>query len=126
MDTAVRPKVVEDPRVFDAQAEVFWLAFQALPRPAQWVVRERLALAEVFGFELARELASWQTAASEALLSFEATLNDQVPIHTVEALMGATRPRARRSARRTSTGWRRLCGACGGSGRRVILPPALP
>jgi hypothetical protein len=47
MDTAVQPKVVEDPRVFDAQAEVFWLAFQALPRPAQWVVRERLALAGV-------------------------------------------------------------------------------
>ena len=47
MDTAVQAKVVEDPRVFDAQAEVFWLAFQALPRPAQWVVRERLALAEV-------------------------------------------------------------------------------
>lgn len=80
MDTAVQAKVVEDPRVFDAQAEVFWLAFQALPRPAQWVVRERLALAEVFGFELARELASWQIAASEALLSFEATVFDNIKV----------------------------------------------
>ncbi len=76
MDTVVRPNVAEDSRVFDAQAEIFWLAFQALPRPAQRVVRERLALTEVFGFELARELESWQAAASEALLSFEATLND--------------------------------------------------
>ena len=45
----------------------------------RWL-RTRLALAEEFGFELARELESWQTAASEALLSFEATLNDPAPV----------------------------------------------
>jgi hypothetical protein len=52
----------------EAQAEVFLLAFQALPREAQWVVREWLVRVEPLSSELASELESWQAAGSEALL----------------------------------------------------------
>jgi len=55
----------------NAQAEVFWLAFQALPADAQQIVRERLLRAEEMPRDLAVELESWQAASSEALMSFE-------------------------------------------------------
>ena len=76
MDVATQQEVIADPRVYAAQAEVFWLAFQTLSPRTKQMVRERLTQAVPFGSELALELASWQTAASEALLSFEATLDD--------------------------------------------------
>ena len=60
-----------------AQAEIFWLAFQALSPEAQWIVREQLTQWEAPGPELAAELESWQAAASEALATFETILDDQ-------------------------------------------------
>jgi hypothetical protein len=75
-DLVTQQEVMADPRVYDAQAEVFWLAFQTLPPPTKQLVRERLTRVDPFSFELARELASWQAAANEALLSFEAMLDD--------------------------------------------------
>lgn len=57
--------------VSDAQAEVFWLAFQALPEDAQQAVRKRLLPGPELPPELAAELESWQAAAAEALMNFE-------------------------------------------------------
>ena len=56
----------------EAQVEVFWLAFQALPEASRLAVRARLLYGEEMTPELATELASWQAAAAEALMNFEA------------------------------------------------------
>ena len=58
----------------EAQAEVFWLAFQSLPDDVQRTVRQRLLHAEEMPEALATELASWQAAVAEALMNFEALL----------------------------------------------------
>jgi len=64
-------------RTAEAQAEVFWWAFQALPQDAQWAIRERLlAQTETFSPTLAMELESWQVAGREALQTFEAMLDE--------------------------------------------------
>lgn len=76
LDMIPRQEMMVDSRTYDAQAEVFWLAFQALPPRTRQIVRERLLQVAPFGAELAQELASWQAAASEALWSFEAMLDD--------------------------------------------------
>ncbi len=60
----------------EAQAEVFWLAFQALPEDAQQAVRKRLLSELEFPPALAVELESWQAAAAEALMNFEALLDE--------------------------------------------------
>ena len=62
--------------VSEAQAEVFWLAFQALSAPAQQAVRKRLIFSQEMPQELAIELESWQAAAAEALLVFETQLHE--------------------------------------------------
>ncbi|MFN3334773.1 MAG: hypothetical protein ACK47M_19920 [Caldilinea sp.] len=56
----------------EAQAEVFWLAFQALPEAAQQAVRKRLLHDQELPPMLVAELESWQAAAAEALMDFEA------------------------------------------------------
>lgn len=76
LDMIPRRELMVDSRAYDAQAEVFWLAFQALPPRTRQIVRDRLLQAAPFGSELAQELASWQAAANEALWSFEAMLDD--------------------------------------------------
>jgi hypothetical protein len=68
----VRP--IDRLRKIEAQAEVFLLAFQALPREAQWVVRKWLARVGEMSPELTGELESWQAAGSEALLLCETML----------------------------------------------------
>lgn len=60
----------------EAQAEVFWLAFQALPEAAQQAVRKRLLLEQELPPALAAELESWQAAAAEALMDFEAMIDE--------------------------------------------------
>jgi hypothetical protein len=60
----------------NAQAEVFWLAFQALPADAQQIVRERLLRAEEMPPDLAVGLESWQAASSEALMNFEGMVRE--------------------------------------------------
>jgi hypothetical protein len=60
----------------EAQAEVFWLAFQALPEAAQQAVRKRLLPASEFPPLLVAELESWQAAAAEALMNFEAMIDE--------------------------------------------------
>ena len=77
MSVKVKDRLLNISASAQAQAEVFWLAFQALPPEAQWVVREQLTRWEVPSPELAAELESWQAAASEALTTFEAMLDDQ-------------------------------------------------
>jgi hypothetical protein len=68
---------IEYAHAAEAQAEIFWWAFQALPREAQWAVRRRLLdQAEALSAALAIELESWQAAGSEALQTFEAMLDD--------------------------------------------------
>lgn len=62
--------------IADAQVEVFWLAFQALPKEAQFSVRQRLLALPDVPEELTAELESWQAAASEALLNFETLLHE--------------------------------------------------
>ena len=62
--------------IADAQVEVFWLAFQALPKEAQFSVRQRLLALPDMPEELTAELESWQAAASEALLNFKAMLRE--------------------------------------------------
>lgn len=76
LDMIPRQEMMVDSRTYDAQAEVFWLAFQALPPRTRQIVRDRLLQVVPFGAELAQELASWQAAANEALWSFEAMLDD--------------------------------------------------
>ena len=61
-------------RVSDAQVEIFWLAFQALPVEAQFSIRQRLLSLPDMPEELTAELESWQAAATEALMNFEALL----------------------------------------------------
>ncbi len=65
------------PPIAQAQAEVYWLAFQSLPLEAQLILRERVLGSESYSPELGAELASWQAAASEALFDFEGLLDDQ-------------------------------------------------
>jgi hypothetical protein len=60
----------------EAQAEIFWLAFQSLPADTQQAVRKRLLLEPELPDDLAAELQSWQAAATEALIDFEASLNE--------------------------------------------------
>lgn len=60
----------------EAQAEVFWLAFQTLPEAAQQAVRKRLLPEPEFPPELVAELESWQVAAAEALMNFEAMIDE--------------------------------------------------
>jgi len=62
--------------VLEAQTEVFWLAFQALPKETQLAVRQRLLHTQDIPDELAMELESWQAAAAEALMNFEALLHE--------------------------------------------------
>lgn len=62
--------------VSEAQAEVFWMAFQALPADAKLVVRQRLLVGTEMPPDLAIELQSWQTAAAEALMNFEELLHE--------------------------------------------------
>jgi hypothetical protein len=76
MTVVVQSRPIRVSREVDAQAETFWTAFQALLLEVQWVVRERLARAEMVSPALAAELESWQSAGSEALMTFEAMLND--------------------------------------------------
>ena len=57
----------------EAQAEVFWLA---LPEAAQQAVRKRLLPASEFPPLLVAELESWQAAAAEALMNFEAMIDE--------------------------------------------------
>ncbi len=57
--------------VIEAQTEIFWLAFQVLPKDAQLAVRQRLLYTRDIPEELAMELESWQMAAAEALMNFE-------------------------------------------------------
>jgi mRNA-degrading endonuclease toxin of MazEF toxin-antitoxin module len=68
----------------EAQAEIFWLAFQSLPSAVQQAVRRRLDAPPAMPLELAVELESWQAAAAEALADFEATLHDRNDLVTVE------------------------------------------
>ena len=63
-------------RISEAQTEVFWLAFHALPKDAQLAVRQRLLHAQGVPEELAVELESWQVAAAEALMNFEEFLHE--------------------------------------------------
>jgi len=65
-----------DLRASEAQAEVFWLAFQALPEAAQQSVRRRLLPESEFPPVLVTELESWQAAAAEALMDFEAMIDE--------------------------------------------------
>ena len=58
--------------VSEAQTEIFWLAFQVLPKDAQLAVRQRLLHTQDVPEALATELESWQAAAAEALMNFEA------------------------------------------------------
>jgi len=60
----------------EAQAEVFWLAFQALPEAAQQAVRKRLLPEQELPPALVAELESWQAAAVEALMDFEAMIDE--------------------------------------------------
>jgi len=60
----------------EAQAEVFWLAFQALPEAAQQAVRKRLLPEPELPPVLVTELESWQAAAAEALMNFEAMIDE--------------------------------------------------
>jgi hypothetical protein len=60
----------------EAQAEIFWLAFQSLQRAAQQAVRRRLDSPPTLPSELAVELESWQAAAAEALADFEAAMQE--------------------------------------------------
>ena len=66
-----KPKALS---VVEAQAEVFWLAFQALPEDARLVVRQRLLVGPEMPPDLAIELQSWQAAAAEALMDFETSI----------------------------------------------------
>lgn len=66
-----RTKALSTP---EAQAEVFWLAFQALPEDAQVVIRQRLLVGSEMSPDLAIELQSWQAAAAEALMDFETSI----------------------------------------------------
>ena len=68
-----RTEVLSTP---EAQAEVFWLAFQALPEAAQQAVCKRLLPDPEFPPMLAAELESWQAAAAEAMLNFEAMIDE--------------------------------------------------
>ena len=61
-------------RVAEAQAEVYLLAFQALSPEAKELVREQILRVKNIPPDLAAELESWSTAASEALFEFEATV----------------------------------------------------
>jgi len=70
METMVTNREHIPPGV-QAQAEVYWLAFQALPFDAQLILRERVMWPELHDSGLATELASWQAAASETLRDFE-------------------------------------------------------
>ncbi len=60
----------------EAQAEIFWLAFQSLPSAAQQAVRRRLSPSQAMPLELAVELESWQAASAEALADFEAAIHE--------------------------------------------------
>ena len=60
----------------EAQAEIFWLAFQSLQPAAQQAVRRRLDSPPTLPLELAVELESWQAAAAEALADFEAAMHE--------------------------------------------------
>jgi hypothetical protein len=60
MTVVVQNRPIRVSREVEAQAETFWTAFQALPPEVQWVVRERLARAEMVSPALAAELESWQ------------------------------------------------------------------
>ena len=62
--------------VTEAQTEIFWLAFQVLPKEAQLAVRQRLLHTRDIPDELATELESWQVAAAEALMNFEEFLHE--------------------------------------------------
>ena len=62
--------------VSEAQTEIFWLAFQGLPKEAQLAVRQRLLYTRDIPEELAMELESWQVAAAEALMNFEELLQE--------------------------------------------------
>lgn len=62
--------------VIEAQTEIFWLAFQVLPKEAQLAVRQRLLDTREIPEELAMELESWQVAAAEALMNFEELLHE--------------------------------------------------
>lgn len=62
--------------VIEAQTEIFWLAFQVLPKEAQLAVRQRLLYTRDIPEELAMELESWQMAAAEALMNFEEFLHE--------------------------------------------------
>jgi hypothetical protein len=76
MTVIAQNRPIRASREVEAQAETFWTAFQALPPEVQWVVRERLARAETVSPTLADELERWQSAGSEALMTFEAMLDD--------------------------------------------------
>jgi len=77
MNARIKDRPLDVSPTAQAQAEIFWLAFQALSPEAQWAVREQLTQWEAPAPELAAELESWQAAASEALATFEAALDDQ-------------------------------------------------
>jgi len=77
MNVIIKDRLLNISPTAQAQAEVFWLAFQALSSEAQWVVREQLTQWKAPSPELAVELESWQAAASEALATFEAMLDDR-------------------------------------------------
>ena len=77
MNVIIKDRLLNISPTAQAQAEVFWLAFQALSSEAQWVVREQLTQWKAPSPELAVELESWQAAAGEALATFEAMLDDR-------------------------------------------------
>ena len=77
MNMTAKDRLLDISPTAQAQAEVFWLAFQALSPEAQWAVCEQLTQWEAPSPELAVELESWQAAASEALATFEALLDDR-------------------------------------------------
>ena len=63
MNVIIKDRLLNISPTAQAQAEVFWLAFQALSSEAQWVVREQLTQWKAPSPELAVELESWQAAA---------------------------------------------------------------
>jgi len=62
--------------VSEAQTEVFWLAFQALPKATQLAIRQRILVAEEMPDALATELENCQVATSEALMNFDVLLHE--------------------------------------------------
>ena len=76
MVPVVQQSRISPASVSEAQAEVFWMAFQALPADAKLVVRQRLLVETEMSPDLAIELQSWQSAAAEALMNFEELLHE--------------------------------------------------